>query len=393
MFFIVWLLVLCWVSLAEQSDQLKKPTVSILNVIKSVAMNVKSKFFKKKLTDDATNTIDQEGKCLGSAKEIPLIPVISLSGLFSESREDRMKVALQLRKAAENIGFFIITDHGIDQSILDETWSSTRSFFDKPEEYKKTYAVQAQSEYPFGYVGFGDEILKAGKDVETGDNSSIARPDLKELFSIGPSNPLSGFPGRVWPSEPKSMEISWTKYYENMSNLADTILSGFALSLGLDEAYFKAFVGHHASAIRALNYPEQDGHHTMPGQMRASAHTDYGTITILRSGGPGLQVSKDKEDPDWVDVPDAGDGFIVNLGDLMRRWTNDRWLSTLHRVVNPESGTKWERRQSMAFFHNPNRDALIKPILFGDVKEAPKHEPIVAGDFLMQKHLAATSSS
>eukprot|EP01034_Spumella_vulgaris_P038069 gene38069-46976_t len=140
----------------------------------------------------------------------------------------------------------------------------------------------------------------------------------------------------------------------------------------------------------------------LPGQLRASAHTDYGTITILKSDGPGLQVSKDKSPPTWVDVPHVEGGFIVNLGDLMRRWTNDEWLSTLHRVVVPsfeEDSSQWvfdtvdgvkatRRRQSMAFFHNLNRDAVVEVLLRteGDVA---KHEPIIAGKFLMEKHLAS----
>mgnify|MGYP003385443684 CR=1 FL=1 len=117
--------------------------------------------------------------------------------------------------------------------------------------------------------------------------------------------------------------------------------------------------------------------------MRASAHTDYGTITILRSGGPGLQVCKDKDPPQWVPVPhlEGQDVFIINLGDLMRRWTNEHYCSTLHRVL-PSPG----RRQSMAFFHNLNRDALVCNLR---KDEEDKYEPIRAGDFLMQKHLAS----
>jgi isopenicillin N synthase-like dioxygenase len=93
----------------------------------------------------------------------------------------------------------------------------------------------------------------------------------------------------------------------------------------------------------------------VPGQLRASAHTDYGTITILKSDAPGLQVSKDKDPPTWIDVPYVEGAFIVNLGDLMKRWTNDRWLSTLHQVVNPDlEDACWNggstRRQSVAFF-------------------------------------------
>eukprot|EP01033_Poteriospumella_lacustris_P000633 gene633-438_t len=114
-----------------------------------------------------------------------------------------------------------------------------------------------------------------------------------------------------------------------------------------------------------------------------------------KADGPGLQVSKDVTPPVWSDVPFVADGFIINLGDLMKRWTNDKWLSTLHRVIIPEEdvvseqeGLLCRRRQSMAFFHNLNRDASVECLLTA-AGETPKYEPILAGDFLMQKHLAA----
>ena len=122
------------------------------------------------------------------------------------------------------------------------------------------------------------------------------------------------------------------------------------------------FIDKHASAIRALNYPVMNDSYCVSGHTRASAHTDYGTLTILKSGGPGLQAAKDTNPPIWIDVPHVENAFVINLGDLMRRWTNNQWLSTLHQVVNPESCDEWTRRQSIAFFHNVNSDAIVSAI-------------------------------
>jgi len=172
--------------------------------------------------------------------------------------------------------------------------------------------------------------------------SAPAAPDLKEMFSLGPENPDAGFPQRLFPHTPAAFQRAWEVYYETMTRLAERLLRSFALALGLEEVrtcvcvcvcvcvcclsmsvflcvcvyvcvltsscsplqnYFHQFVGHHASALRALNYPSLDGEVPEPGQIRASAHTDYGTLTILRADAPGLQVSKDKEDPDWFPVP------------------------------------------------------------------------------------------
>ncbi|CAE7602306.1 hxnY, partial [Symbiodinium microadriaticum] len=252
---------------------------------------------------------------------------------------ERRAVALQIKAACEDIGFLIE-----EKALLEKN----------------------QDEYPFGYTSIGGEILQ-------------------EMFSIGPSNPAAGMPPRLFPSNPLSFADKWAAYYDALGGLAQVLLQAFALSLDLPENYFEEFTDHHASAMRALNYPVIDGYEPLPGQLRASPHTDYGVLTILRSGGPGLQVSKDREPPTWIDVPFVENAFVINLGDLMRRWTNDRWQSTLHQVINPPVGSGWGRRQSIAFFYNLNRDARVE--VLGD--EAPKYEPIIAGDFLMQKHLAS----
>ena len=325
------------------------------------------------------------------------VPIIDVSGIFSDSLDERKAVATKIGRACEDIGFFVITNHGIQQHVLDNMWRETASFFDRPVEEKLTY-IKPQNEYPFGYTKFKGEVLSAGKQAEKlgkeGAATVAAAPDLKEMFSLGPSDPAAGFPTRIFASEPAGFQPAWEEYYESMSALAHKLLRSFSLALELDdELFFDSFVGHHASALRALNYPHLDTA-PEPGQIRASAHTDYGTLTILRADAPGLQVSKDKDEPDWHPVPFVPEGLIINLGDLMKRWTNDRWLSTLHRVVNPESGAVgrgWfgadsTRRQSVAFFHNLDKDAVVSNL----TPFESKYEPIIAGDFLMQKHLAAT---
>ena len=323
------------------------------------------------------------------------VPIIDISDIFSQSLDARLAVAKKIGKACEDIGFFVITNHGVGDEVVNNMWNQTSTFFDRPVD-EKLALIKPQSEYPFGYTKYKGEVLSRGKAVEiqnadgtTTSSLEEAPPDLKEMFSLGPANPKAGFPERLFPINPDGFSDAWAVYYDTLAKLAENILKSFALALELkDENFFQQFVDHHASALRALNYPDLGGEKPVPGQLRASAHTDYGTITILRSDGPGLQVSKDKNPPNWIDVPFVKDGFIVNLGDLMKRWTNEKYLSTLHRVVNP-TDTNWEegqstRRQSVAFFHNLNKDALVENL----TKDKAKHEPIIAGDFLMQKHLA-----
>lgn len=219
---------------------------------------------------------------------------------------------------------------------------------------------------------------------------------MKEMMQMGPKDEWSGMPPRRMPSKPDGFTEAFEAYYEHANDLAQKLLRAFALALGLEEDWFDAKMDRHISALRANNYPNQKGIEVPVGSIRCSAHTDYGTVTILKSGGPGLQVSKDKANPVWHDVPFVEDSFVINLGDLMRRWTNDRWSSTLHRVVNPPADKVqiWGRRMALAFFHNLNRDAVVETIP-SCVRsgETSLYDPIIAGRFLLLKHLASNGKA
>ncbi len=145
-----------------------------------------------------------------------------------------------------------------------------------------------------------------------------------------------------------------------MERVATTLMRIFAVGLGMDKHFFDDKVDRHITNFSVLHYPEQPKP-PLPGQLRAGAHTDYGSLTILKpdSAPGGLQVLS--KGGGWIDVPTLPGTFIVNLGDLMAEWTNDRWVSTLHRVVNPpRDKAVGSRRLSMAFFHQPNYDAVIE---------------------------------
>jgi len=148
----------------------------------------------------------------------------------------------------------------------------------------------------------------------------------------------------------------------------------------MPENWFADKTTRHRSALRALNYPEQT---SLPadGQQRAGAHTDYGSLTILlQDSVGGLQVMA--KDGQWKDVPYIPNSFVINIGDLMARWTNDKWVSTLHRVK-----PLLPRRQSIAFFQNINADYLVECIpTCLEPGGLPKYPPIKAWDHLIEKH-------
>jgi isopenicillin N synthase-like dioxygenase len=199
-------------------------------------------------------------------------------------------------------------------------------------------------------------------------------------------------PAVRWPTQPAEFQKEWLAYYKHMEQLAAHLLSLAALALELPPQWFAGKIDRHRSALRALNYPKLDKP-LAAGEVRAGAHTDYGSLTILlQDSVGGLQVRNRAKA--WVDATPRPNSFVINLGDLMARWTNDRWVSTLHRVVQPPSAAASPpaRRQSIAFFHNVNADAQVEAIpTCVDHTNPPKYPAIRAWDFLMSKHSAATS--
>jgi isopenicillin N synthase-like dioxygenase len=215
---------------------------------------------------------------------------------------------------------------------------------------------------------------------------------------IGPVDPVDPeyargggkhFAPNLWPERLADARPVFTRYYREMGRLAQTLMRIFALDFDLDEHFFDDKIDRHISRLRLRNYPAQMTP-PLPGQLRAGAHSDYGSLTILATENKpgGLQVCNAAGD--WVDVPAIPGCFIVNLGDLMARWTNDAWVSTLHRVSNPPAElAATSRRQSLVFFHNPNYDApvayiptCLKP------GEQPKYTPATSGEHLRRLFVA-----
>jgi len=292
------------------------------------------------------------------------IPVIDLSPYFSG--QDKIAVAHQIKHACEEIGFFTLRGHDIPLETVKGANAAARAFFDQPLTEKRL----VESPGGMGYIGPQGENLAASLD----DKAVI---DVKESLNL--TLPISA---GIWPTSPNAIRTACKAYYDALLHLSQHLMHLFALALELPETWFDDKTDKPRTILRLLNYPEIDP--DKAGQMRAGAHTDYGTLTILWSpDSRGLQAQS--RQGAWVDVVAPVDHFIINIGDLMMNWTNDRWLSTLHRVV-PHPKTVGKRRQSMAFFHNPNPEALIECIHTCQSAENPaKYEPILAKTHLEMK--------
>jgi isopenicillin N synthase-like dioxygenase len=305
-------------------------------------------------------------------------------------RHPPAEVAGAIAASCRDLGFFQIVGHGLDRDVVDAAWGCATQFFELPLEEKLALRIRPGEAY--GYTPFLGERLAASLGDQT-------PPDLKESFASGPlDTPAAAreddssqfvYSPNQWPATLPSLRPAWERYHRTMAELAHRLLTLMAAGLGLPSTYFDPFVDRHTSAQRALRYPALGGRAPDRGQLRAGAHTDYGTLTILRQddGPGGLEVLA--PDGPWVPVPPRRDAFVVNLGDSLARWTNDQWRSTLHRVVVPAGDDGRTARQSMAFFHNANWDAVIEclPTCTGP-GNPPRYLPVTAGRHLMDKFRA-----
>ena len=341
-----------------------------------------------------------------SSSSSSIIPCVDIKPFLDGS--DKKSVADQMDAVCAGSGFLSIKNHGVCPELIASMRNVTRAFYDQPLHVKLDDNLKMDHEaYPYGYVPLQSETLSAGKAAETGkeDNNSPPPADLNESFTIGPYSASSGMPAPRWPTQPVEMERIWTEYYKEMERLSSDLLRLCACALDLPENWFDDKLTRHRSALRSLNYPEpaNGAEPFAEGQLRASAHTDYGTLTLLlQDDMQGRQRDGDSQGlevlaatGEWIPVPYIDGTYVVNLGDLMARWTNDRWNSTMHRVVMPpEEMLGNSRRTSIAFFQNINFDHSVECIdTCRDADGKSKYPPITAGELLAIKHAAATGGN
>ena len=323
------------------------------------------------------------------------VPVIDVAPFYSGSNEEKRKLAEAVDRACRDIGFLVITGHRVPASLIARVESTSRAFFRLPVAEKQRLKRPADDQVR-GYSAIGDEGLSYSLGKKTPG-------DLKESLTIGPidppdtpyfKGPAAGphFAPNLWPANVSDLRESWSEYFAAMSSLSSDLMRMFALGLELPELFFEDKIDRHISMFRVLSYPSQ-AEEPEPGQLRAGAHSDYGSLTIVKieDRPGGLQVCN--KAGEWVDVPAVPGSFVVNIGDLMMQWTNDLWISTLHRVANPPRPRAADSlRQSLVFFHQPNYDAMVEclPSCLAP-GEAPRYAPISSGDHLRNKFLRQTT--
>ncbi|MEM9033294.1 MAG: 2-oxoglutarate and iron-dependent oxygenase domain-containing protein [Actinomycetota bacterium] len=302
------------------------------------------------------------------------VPVIDITDLRSPDPELRRAVAKQIGEACETVGFLTVTGHGIDPTVLDDAFTATRKTFAQSMDDKMARA-------------WDDDHVNRGYDPPGRQQlDAESAPDFKEAWSFSPEHlagigPMSG--ENQWPALADVREPI-ERYHRTAMEVCEMLLRAMALSLELDEHHFEPFHQAPICTLRLLHYPPRPDA-AGEADFGAGAHTDWGAVTVLAQDGEGsLQVMT--KDGDWADVPPVEGAFVINVGDLLQRWTNDRYVSTLHRVI----GVPGRDRYSIACFFDLDHDALIEVLPTCVTEDEPaRYGPITAGGHLQERYEAS----
>jgi isopenicillin N synthase-like dioxygenase len=316
------------------------------------------------------------------------IPVIDINGFEEGGADRRAEIAKLIDCAARDVGFMQIKGHDVPEVAADGLAEAMDGFFALPFEDKAALKAPTPA-INRGYTAPKDERLSYSLGI-----SSPA--DLFEAYNVGseasefPGIDLSEghYPANTWPGRPAMFERDVKEWIRQASRLAITLTQIFAVALDLPVDYFKSYTDHSMDTLRMNRYQMPDGEVRLePGQLGMGPHTDYGVVTVLWADDvlPGLQILD--SDGAWHDVRQSSGALLINLGDLLARWTNDRWISTMHRVLAPiDPDGRPLLRRSAAFFHDGNADAVIEclPSCIGP-GEAPLYEPVTVAEHLAAK--------
>lgn len=310
------------------------------------------------------------------------IPVIDISGLSSERQDERRCVAAEIGAACRDVGFFFITGHGVAASLVEATFAAARTYLQQPVEIKRRLAMTPATGNR-GYAGFEMERLnEESTDLKEAFNVGLdLRPDDPEILAKRPFRAVN-----LWPDIPGWRETVLA-YYDGCRQISGLLHRAFALDLGIAENFFDDKTDMPIATLRLLHYSPAPAVAT--GQFGAGEHTDYGTVTILATDGvPGLQVRR-RDGGGWIDAPHVPGAFVCNIGDCLMRWTNDIYVSTPHRVVPPTRD-----RYSLAFFLDPNPDALVEVLENCRRPGEPlKYAPVTGAEYLRSRFTATYNQS
>ena len=319
--------------------------------------------------------MQSSGPCRETQTDIPLI---DFSPFWADDSAGKAQVAADIYRACREVGFLYLTHHGIPQAAIEGVFERSQQFFALPLADKQALAWSSEVSNR-GYIGLERERLD---ETQPGD--------LKEAYNLGREvGPEAAALGVAlvqnrWPPEPADFRPTLSGFFDTCATAVAGIFRAFALALDMPEDFMLARHATHNYTLRLLHYPPL-ATSPKPGQIRAGAHSDYGTLTLLfQDDVGGLEVLSAQGN--WLAAPAIPGAVLINTGDLTERWSNGVFRSTKHRVGLPQEEKVHRDRYSIAFFCEPDADALITclPTCQGP-DTPPQYPPITAGDYLLSR--------
>ncbi|MGH3443871.1 MAG: isopenicillin N synthase family dioxygenase [Nocardioidaceae bacterium] len=317
------------------------------------------------------------------------MPVVDIGAYVGgRGSDERAGVAEAFDRACREVGFVQVFGHGVPEQTIAGLAGAMDALFDQPLESKQAY--RTPPEINRGYTPPKSESLSLSLGVDQASRMN----DFFEAFNVGvPAStypsltlPEEHYPDHVWPAEPAGFAEAVGTYFAEAARVAETLTDVFTDALGLPKGFFDGYTDHSCDVLRMNNYALTPGRLELDGDLTGMGeHTDYGIVTVLwADDAPGLQVLG--TDNTWHDVSPLPGALLVNLGDLTARWTNERWMSTLHRVKPPIVDGTIRRRRSAAYFHDGNTDAIVSTLpTCTDEQGGSRYEPIRIGDHVAAK--------
>ena len=315
---------------------------------------------------------------------VPTVDLGSYTGLADPAQ--RPATARALDTACTGVGFVQVTGHGIPDPVIGGLASATDEFFALDRDDKSKYCSPSVNR---GYTPPKSEALSLSAGVAPSDRMN----DFFEAFNVGAQAsdypdldlPRAHYAENLWPAETVGFQTGVVEYFRHAQRVARALTTAFADALGLPAGFFEPFTDHSVEVLRMNNYALPPGEIELDADLTGMGeHTDFGIVTVLWADRvAGLQVLG--PDHHWHDVQPEPAALLVNLGDLMARWTNDRWVSTLHRVKPPVVDGKIMSRRSAALFHDGNSDAVITTPAALTAGADSSYDPIRVDDHIAAK--------
>ena len=279
------------------------------------------------------------------------IPVLDVGPLITGERQDECIEAL--RAACSEVGFFYIQNHQFSISLISDLKSAASEFFCASTDEKMALAItpQIQGYLPLGYRSYEGEE-RAGTSHQEGFWIGHERPTSAEYPLDGPNQ---------WPEQHPSLKVTMLRYFAEIERLADVLLRGFSMALGLEGDHLLQYFKKPLSRLKVNHYPPQRSP-VREDNLGVVPHADSGGFTILwQDEIGGLEVQNKKGE--WVGAPPVADTFVINIGNIMETWSNGLFSSTPHRVINCGDNDRY----SIPLFVNPSADVTIAPLI-GDTE-------------------------